>query len=88
VVDVLVSARGVHRFTHLRLDTTTPHGTGCTLSAAIAAGLALGRPLGAAVEDALDFVHRAIAAAPGLGRGHGPLNHFVPAPPRPPTEGL
>jgi hypothetical protein len=35
-------------------------------------------------------VHRAIAAAPGLGgeRGHGPLNHFVPAPPRPPTEGL
>jgi hydroxymethylpyrimidine/phosphomethylpyrimidine kinase len=88
VVDVLVSARGVHRFTHPRLDTTSTHGTGCTLSAAIAAGLALGRPLTAAVEDALDFVHRAIAAAPGLGRGHGPLNHFVPAPQRPPTEGL
>ena len=88
VVDVLVSARGAHRFTHPRLDTTSTHGTGCTLSAAIAAGLALGRPLTAAVEDALDFVHRAIAAAPGLGRGHGPLNHFVPAPPRPPTEGL
>ncbi len=88
VVDVLVSARGVHRFTHARIDTTSTHGTGCTLSAAIAAGLALGRPLAAAVEDALDFVHRAIAAAPGLGKGHGPLNHFVPAPPRPPTEGL
>ncbi len=88
VVDVLVSARGAHRFTHARLDTTSTHGTGCTLSAAIAAGLALGRPLAAAVEDALDFVHRAIAAAPGLGTGHGPLNHFVPAPPRPPTEGL
>jgi hydroxymethylpyrimidine/phosphomethylpyrimidine kinase len=40
------------------------------------------------VADALEFVHRAIAAAPGLGRGHGPLNHFVPSPPRPPSEGL
>jgi hydroxymethylpyrimidine/phosphomethylpyrimidine kinase len=88
VVDVLVSARGVHRFAKPRIETTSTHGTGCTLSAAIAAGLALGRPLARAVDDALDFVHRAIAAAPGLGRGHGPLNHFVPAPPRPPSEGL
>ena len=88
VTDVLVSARGVHRFARPRIATTSTHGTGCTLSAAIAAGLALGRPLARAVDDALDFVHRAIAAAPGLGRGHGPLNHFVPAPPRPPSEGL
>lgn len=88
VIDVLVSARGAHRFSHPRVDTTSTHGTGCTLSAAIVAGLVLGRPLTQAVEDALDFVHRAIAAAPGLGRGHGPLNHFVPAPPRPPSEGL
>ena len=88
IVDVLVSARGVHRFAHTRIDTTSTHGTGCTLSAAIAAGLAVGRPLVTAVQDALDFVHRAIAAAPGLGHGHGPLNHFVPAPPRPPSEGL
>jgi hydroxymethylpyrimidine/phosphomethylpyrimidine kinase len=56
------------------------HGTGCTLSAAITAGLALGRSLERAVEDALDFVHRAIAAAPNLGSGHGPLNHTVDAP--------
>lgn len=88
VVDVLVTADGVRRFEHPRIDTTSTHGTGCTLSAAIAAGLAHGRPLLRAVEDALDFVHRAIAAAPGLGKGHGPLNHFVPAPPRPPTEGF
>jgi len=88
IVDVLVTEGAVRRFTHPRLDTTSTHGTGCTLSAAIAAGLAHGRPLERAVEDALDFVHRAIAAAPGLGKGHGPLNHFVPAPPRPPTEGL
>jgi hydroxymethylpyrimidine/phosphomethylpyrimidine kinase len=88
IVDVLVTDGAVRRFTHTRLDTTSTHGTGCTLSAAIAAGLAHGRPLEHAVEDALDFVHRAIAAAPGLGKGHGPLNHFVPAPPRPPTDGL
>ncbi len=88
LVDVLVLEGSVRRFTHERIDTTSTHGTGCTLSAAITAGLALGRPLEEAVADGLDFVHRAIAAAPGLGRGHGPLNHFVPAPPRPPSEGL
>src|SRR2546422_488253 len=88
VVDVLIADGIVRRFTRPRLETTSTHGTGCTLSAAVAAGLALGRPLERAVEDALDFVHRAIAAAPGLGQGHGPLNHFVPAPPRPPTDGL
>jgi len=88
IVDVLVHAGSARHFAHERIDTTSTHGTGCTLSAAITAGLALGRPLEQAVTDALDFVHRAIAAAPGLGSGHGPLNHFVPAPPRPPTEGL
>jgi hydroxymethylpyrimidine/phosphomethylpyrimidine kinase len=88
VVDVLVADGRARRFTHPRLETTSTHGTGCTLSAAVTAGLALGRPLERAVTDALDFVHRAMAAAPGLGAGHGPLNHFVPAPPRPPTEGL
>jgi hydroxymethylpyrimidine/phosphomethylpyrimidine kinase len=90
IVDVLVHNGSARRFTHERIDTTSTHGTGCTLSAAITAGLALDRPLEQAVVDALDFVHRAIAAAPGLGstKGHGPLNHFVPAPPRPPTEGL
>ena len=79
VVDVLATGAGVTRFSHKRLATTSTHGTGCTLSAAVAAGFALGRPLERAVADALDFVHRAMAAAPGLGRGHGPLNHFVAA---------
>jgi hydroxymethylpyrimidine/phosphomethylpyrimidine kinase len=83
-LDLLVTRDGTRRFAHPRLATTSTHGTGCTLSAALAAGLALGRPLESAVAVALDFVHRAIAAAPGLGRGHGPLSHFVPAahPPR------
>jgi len=79
VVDVLVTADGSRRFTHPRIATTATHGTGCTLSAAIAAGLALGRPLATAVAAAIDFVHRAIANAPGLGHGHGPLDHRVPA---------
>ncbi len=80
VTDVLVTASGARHYTHPRIATTSVHGTGCTLSAAITAGLALGRPLEQAVEDGLDFVHRAIAAAPGLGAGHGPLNHLVPPP--------
>jgi hydroxymethylpyrimidine/phosphomethylpyrimidine kinase len=81
VVDVLATADGIRRFTHRRLATASTHGTGCTLSAAVTAGLTLGRPLERSVADALDFVHRAMAAAPGLGHGHGPLNHFVPATP-------
>jgi hydroxymethylpyrimidine/phosphomethylpyrimidine kinase len=60
-----------------RLDTIHTHGTGCTLSAAAAAGLSRGLPLAEAVDLAVDFVARAIRTAPGLGRGHGPVNHFA-----------
>jgi len=79
VVDVLFDGREHRTWVRPKLETRSTHGTGCTLSAAIAAGLARGRSLVDAVEDALDYVHRAIAEAPGLGAGHGPLNHFVPA---------
>jgi hydroxymethylpyrimidine/phosphomethylpyrimidine kinase len=72
---VLVTPEGARRFAHDRIATRSTHGTGCTLSAAVTAGLALGRPLGQAVEAALEYVRRAIAAAPGLGQGHGPLDH-------------
>lgn len=77
VVDLLFDGETLHRWERPRVETTSTHGTGCTLSAAIAAGLALGRPLVEAVADGLEFVHRGILHAPGLGRGHGPLNHFV-----------
>jgi hydroxymethylpyrimidine/phosphomethylpyrimidine kinase len=77
LVDVLFDGRSVRRFTHARLDTTSTHGTGCTLSAAIAAGLALRVPLEGAVELGLEYVRRALVSAPGLGAGHGPLNHFA-----------
>lgn len=79
VVDVLFDGAEFHEWSRPRLDTRNTHGTGCTLSAAIAAGLAHGRPLVTAVADALDYVHRAMLSAPGLGHGHGPLNHLVPA---------
>ena len=81
VVDVLVDREGARSWRRDKVATSSTHGTGCTLSAAIAAGLAHGRPLRDAVDAALDYVHRAIARAPGLGHGNGPLNHMVPARP-------
>lgn len=80
LVDVLVHNGRARRIAHPRIATSSTHGTGCTLSSAIAAGLARGRDLESAVEDALAFVHEAITTAPGLGTGHGPLNHFASAP--------
>lgn len=76
-VDVLWDGDDEHIFRRARIDTPHTHGTGCTLSAAIAAGLARGDGTVAAVERATRFVGRAIAAAPGLGHGRGPVNHFV-----------
>lgn len=77
--DLLMLADGsVRVFTHPRVDTRNLHGTGCTLAAAIAAQLARGDALEAAVATALDYVAQAIAAGAGLrlGAGNGPLNHF------------
>jgi hydroxymethylpyrimidine/phosphomethylpyrimidine kinase len=81
LVDVLYDGREWHAWRRPKQATRSTHGTGCTLSAAAAAGLAHGRPLARAVEDALEYVQRAMAAAPGLGGGHGPLNHMVAGPP-------
>jgi hydroxymethylpyrimidine/phosphomethylpyrimidine kinase len=80
VTDLLYDGHEMKRWRRARLATRAGHGTGCTLSAAVAAGLALARPLIDAVEVALDYVHRALAAAPALGAGSAPLNHFVPVP--------
>ena len=76
-IDLLVTPGETRRYTRRRLDTTSTHGTGCTLSAAITANLARGLGLEPAVTAALDYVYRAMESAPGLGRGHGPLNHGV-----------
>jgi hydroxymethylpyrimidine/phosphomethylpyrimidine kinase len=80
IVDVLFDGAEWREWRRTKLQTTSTHGTGCTLSAAIAAGLAHGRPLHQAVDDALEYLQRALRAAPGLGGGHGPVNHLVPAP--------
>ncbi len=60
-----------------RIDTSSTHGTGCTLSAAVAAGLAHGRPLLDTIHHAVEFTANAIRQAPGLGSGNGPVNHFL-----------
>jgi hydroxymethylpyrimidine/phosphomethylpyrimidine kinase len=84
-VDLFWDGREERVWRRARLATRHTHGTGCTLSAAATAGLAHGRPLVEAVDAAVDFVARAIASAPGLGTGHGPVNHFVPAVPARPA---
>lgn len=58
-----------------RIDTTSTHGTGCTLASAIATGVGQGMPVVAAVARARDFVRLALHGAPGLGQGHGPMGH-------------
>lgn len=77
-MDLLVTAAGVSRFCAPRIVTRNTHGTGCTLSAAIAAGLAHGLALEAAVARAHGYLQGAIAAAGALqvGTGHGPVHHF------------
>jgi hydroxymethylpyrimidine/phosphomethylpyrimidine kinase len=78
VSDVLVTAVGVRVWESARIASRHTHGTGCTLASAIAAGLAQGLDVVSAVARARDYVHQAIASAPGLGRGHGPLDHAHP----------
>jgi hydroxymethylpyrimidine/phosphomethylpyrimidine kinase len=76
-VDLLWDGGEERLWRRRRIETPHTHGTGCTLSAAITAGLARGRPLADAVDRAIRFVARAIETAPGLGGGHGPVNHFT-----------
>jgi hydroxymethylpyrimidine/phosphomethylpyrimidine kinase len=77
-VDLLVGQGELVRLSAKRVATKNTHGTGCTLSSAIAAGLAKGADLVTAVQDAKTYATAAIAAAADLavGHGHGPLHHF------------
>ncbi|WP_299439037.1 bifunctional hydroxymethylpyrimidine kinase/phosphomethylpyrimidine kinase [uncultured Rhodospira sp.] len=75
VTDLLVTPQSVHRFDAPRIDSTATHGTGCTLASAIACGLAQGHPMDKAIARARAYVRRAMETAPGLGQGHGPMNH-------------
>jgi hydroxymethylpyrimidine/phosphomethylpyrimidine kinase len=77
-VDFLLDAGEMLRLAAPRIATKNTHGSGCTLSSAIAAGLAKGLPLQAAAREAKTYVSAAIAAADrlGVGSGPGPLHHF------------
>jgi hydroxymethylpyrimidine/phosphomethylpyrimidine kinase len=77
--DILYDGRSFTRFPASRLDSNNTHGTGCTYSAAIAAGLALGAPLAAAIGEAKAYVTAAIREGFPAGRGVGVLRHFVGA---------
>lgn len=76
-VDVLWDGSVERLWRHPRINTPHTHGTGCTLSAAVTAGLAAGADLITAVDRAIRFVHDSISSAPGLGNGNGPINHFT-----------
>jgi hydroxymethylpyrimidine/phosphomethylpyrimidine kinase len=77
VTDLLATAQGTEAFAAPRILSRHTHGTGCTLASAIAVGLAQGFTLRGSVLRAKAYVRAAIAAAPGYGAGHGPLNHNV-----------
>lgn len=78
VVDRLVlPGKDVQVWTAARIETRHTHGTGCTLSSAVAALLGQGAPLVEAIEDAREFVRAALLAAPGFGAGHGPMGHHA-----------
>lgn len=78
VADILVEPGGhVTRFQGARIDTTSTHGTGCTLASAIACGLGQDLPLHTAIERARAYTLGALEAAPGLGNGHGPIGHAL-----------
>jgi hydroxymethylpyrimidine/phosphomethylpyrimidine kinase len=75
--DILFDGSEWRDFPAPRIPTRHTHGTGCTYSAAITAGLASGLPLADAVARAKRFIHEAIRTNPGLGRGSGPVNHHA-----------
>jgi hydroxymethylpyrimidine/phosphomethylpyrimidine kinase len=75
-MDVLYDGEGFYSFSSQRIETKNTHGTGCTYSAAICAGLANGLGAIEAIKQAKDYVTEAIKRSFNLGKGHGPLNHF------------
>ena len=75
-IDILYDGKKFHDFSSPRIKTKNTHGTGCTYSAAICAGLAKGLNAREAIRQAKDYVTEAIRNSFSLGNGHGPLNHF------------
>lgn len=78
ITDVLQTEQGEWIFESPRIDTTSTHGTGCTLASAIAARVSQGETMADAVNAARDYLHKAIERARGFGHGHGPVHHGWP----------
>ncbi len=87
VEDRLVTDDGETIWTHPRIETRHSHGTGCTLASGIATGLAAGLPLADAAGRAIAYVQAALAAAPGIGAGYGPMGHALGVAPFDELEG-
>ncbi len=75
--DILFDGQSVHRFSSERIFTSATHGTGCTFSSAIATFIAQGEPLKEAVRKAKVYISNAIRLARPMGKGHGPVNHYL-----------
>jgi len=77
-IDYLIGASGASALAAPRIATKNTHGTGCSLSSAIAAGLAKGEAMETAVRNAKAWISAAIASADrfSVGHGHGPIHHF------------
>ena len=75
LIDVLQTTQGEWIFESERIETTSTHGTGCTLASAVSALIAQGQSLPDAVEGARDYLYGAIKNAKGFGKGHGPVDH-------------
>lgn len=75
-IDLLYESGNIHWFKSERIHTTNTHGTGCTLSSAIACNLADGKSLPESIQNAKDFLSGALAAGLDIGQGSGPMNHM------------
>ena len=74
--DVFLNKKEIKIFTNKKIRTTNTHGTGCTLSSAIATFLSCGKPLKKSCELGIKYVNQAIGSNPNYGKGHGPINHL------------
>ena len=77
IFDILVNKKGIKIFKKRKIKTKNTHGTGCTLSSAIATSLSQRKSIFRSCQISLRYVDKAIATAPGYGKGFGPLNHLV-----------
>ena len=76
IEDILVNRKEIRIFKNKKIKTKNTHGTGCTLSSAIATFLSCGKPLKKSCELGIKYVNQAIGSNPNYGKGHGPINHL------------